>query len=110
MAAAGLAAAPCSCAITGDRFSIASSRLRPAHSPAGSPPQTPRRTPEEHRARAGTGELPRTLGVFDMVFLGLGSIIGAGVFVLSGVAANELAGPAVVLGYCVAATAALLSA
>lgn len=45
-----------------------------------------------------------------MVFLGLGSIIGAGVFVLSGVAANELAGPAVILSYCVAATAALLSA
>lgn len=45
-----------------------------------------------------------------MVFLGLGSVIGAGVFVLSGVAANQLAGPAVTLSYLAAAAAALLAA
>jgi len=50
------------------------------------------RTLEEHRARSGTNELPKVLGAWDLTFLGLGSIIGAGVFVLSGVAANELAG------------------
>lgn len=50
------------------------------------------RTIEEHRQRSGTNELPKVLGVWDMTFLGLGSIIGAGVFVLSGVAAAELAG------------------
>lgn len=47
---------------------------------------------DEHRLRSGTQELPRTLGLWDIFFLGVGSIIGAGVFVLSGVAANELAG------------------
>ena len=50
------------------------------------------RTLEEHQQRSGTNELPKTLGAWDLCFLGLGSIIGAGVFVLSGVAANELAG------------------
>lgn len=69
-----------------------------------------RRTLEEHRQRSGTAELPRTLGVWDMTFLGLGSVIGAGVFVLSGVAANQLAGPAVTLSYLAAAAAALLAA
>ncbi len=34
----------------------------------------------------------QVLGPLDLTFLGLGSIIGAGVFVLSGVAARELAG------------------
>ncbi|KAL4420141.1 hypothetical protein ABPG77_010357 [Micractinium sp. CCAP 211/92] len=68
------------------------------------------RSIEEHRARSGTDELPKVLGPLDLTFLGLGSIIGAGVFVLSGVAARELAGPAVITSYLVSATAALLSA
>ena len=77
------------------------------------------RTPAEHQQRhsgggggsGGGGEpLPKVLGPWDLTFLGLGSIIGAGVFVLSGVAAHDLAGPAVVFSYLVAAAAALLSA
>ncbi|KAI7841378.1 hypothetical protein COHA_004996 [Chlorella ohadii] len=68
------------------------------------------RTVEQHLLRSGTNDLPKTLSLADLVFLGIGSIIGAGVFVLSGVAANELAGPAVIISYLVAATAALLSA
>ncbi|PRW59844.1 transcription elongation factor SPT5-like protein 1 [Chlorella sorokiniana] len=67
-------------------------------------------TVEQHLLRSGTNDLPKTLSLADLVFLGIGSIIGAGVFVLSGVAANELAGPAVIVSYLVAATAALLSA
>lgn len=39
-----------------------------------------------------THTAPQVLGPWDLTFLGLGSIIGAGVFVLSGVAARELAG------------------
>ncbi|KAL4458687.1 hypothetical protein ABPG75_013552 [Micractinium tetrahymenae] len=68
------------------------------------------RSIEEHRARAGTDDLPKVLGPWDLTFLGLGSIVGAGVFVLSGVAARELAGPAVITSYLVSAMAALLSA
>lgn len=50
------------------------------------------------------------LTAIDLTFLGLGSIIGAGVYVLSGITAKEYAGPAVVFSYLVAAIAALLSA
>jgi amino acid permease len=64
----------------------------------------------EHLARAAAaGGLPRVLGLAELTFLGLGSIVGAGVFVLSGVTANSVAGPGVVLSYLVAAAAAALA-
>ena len=44
----------------------------------------------EHLNRAG--DLNRCLGVVDLTFLGIGSIVGAGVYVLSGVTANSVAG------------------
>ncbi|GAB4821993.1 hypothetical protein N2152v2_009039 [Parachlorella kessleri] len=65
---------------------------------------------EQLRRATDAGDLQKCLGLADLTFLGTGSIIGAGVFVLSGVAANESAGPAVVVSYAVAALAALLSA
>jgi APA family basic amino acid/polyamine antiporter len=40
----------------------------------------------------GAGGLRRVLGIGDLTFLGLGSILGAGVYVLSGVTAREIAG------------------
>ena len=39
-----------------------------------------------------SGDLSRVLGVVDLTFLGLGSIVGAGVYVLSGVTASTVAG------------------
>lgn len=36
------------------------------------------RTVEQHLLRSGTNDLPKTLSLADLVFLGLGSIIGAG--------------------------------
>ncbi len=52
-----------------------------------------------------TGEhtLKRTLGPWSLVSLGIGAIIGAGLFSLTGIAAAENAGPAVVLSFMVAA-------
>ena len=47
------------------------------------------------------------LGALDLTMLGIGGIIGAGVFVLTGVVAHNDAGPAVVLSYAVAALVAL---
>jgi APA family basic amino acid/polyamine antiporter len=44
-----------------------------------------------HRSASGA-EMRRVLGPFDLVMLGLGGIIGAGVFVLTGVAAHSYAG------------------
>jgi amino acid transporter/nucleotide-binding universal stress UspA family protein len=42
--------------------------------------------------------LARTLGLFDAVMIGLGAMIGAGVFVLTGIAAGE-AGPAAIIAF-----------
>jgi len=41
----------------------------------------------------------KTLGVLDLVFIGIGSIIGTGIFVLTGQAAAEYAGPAIALSF-----------
>ncbi len=52
---------------------------------------------------AGEFKLKRVLGPFNLVALGIGAIIGAGLFSLTGVAAGENAGPAVVLSFIIAA-------
>ncbi len=46
----------------------------------------------ERMASPGGVELAKVLGPFDLVMLGIGGIIGAGVFVLTGVAARQHAG------------------
>ncbi|MEY8349563.1 amino acid permease [Bacillus cereus] len=43
------------------------------------------------------------LGLWQLTAIGLGGIIGVGIFVLTGVAASEHAGPAVVLSFIIAA-------
>src|SRR6478736_7242568 len=49
-----------------------------------------------------TSELKRSLGPWNLVFLGIGCIIGAGIFVRTGNAAALHAGPAVLISYVVA--------
>src|SRR5882762_6260909 len=53
-----------------------------------------------------TGEhsLKRALGPVNLVTLGIGAIIGAGIFVLTGSAASLYAGPAIMLSYILAGT------
>ncbi|MBU6298175.1 MAG: amino acid permease [Alphaproteobacteria bacterium] len=46
--------------------------------------------------------LRRTLGPFSLIMIGIGSIIGAGIFVIAGNAAAEHAGPAVLLSFVIA--------
>lgn len=58
-----------------------------------------------HAESAQSGSLQRQVGVFGAVALGLGSIVGAGVFVSIGIAA-QATGPAVVLAIVVAAIVA----
>lgn len=47
-------------------------------------------------------ELRRALGAFDLTLIGIGSVIGAGIFVVAGTAAAEHAGPAVMLSFIIA--------
>ena len=54
-------------------------------------------------ADAGETHLKKTLGAVNLVALGIGAIIGAGLFSLTGIAAADNAGPAVVLSFVVAA-------
>ncbi len=53
----------------------------------------------------GEHKLKRALGPMGLISLGIGAIIGAGLFSLTGIAAAENAGPAVVLSFVVAAVA-----
>lgn len=54
--------------------------------------------------------LRRVLGAFDLTLLGIGAIIGTGIFVLTGVAAATASGPAVVLSFVVAGIACTFAA
>jgi APA family basic amino acid/polyamine antiporter len=58
---------------------------------------------------ADTG-LKRSLTAFDLTLLGVGAIIGAGIFVLTGQSAAAHAGPAIVLSYVLAGTACACAA
>jgi APA family basic amino acid/polyamine antiporter len=49
----------------------------------------------------GTGHLKRTLGAFNLTTLGIGAIIGAGIFSLTGTAAAFYAGPGIVYSFVV---------
>ena len=55
--------------------------------------------------QTGEGTLKRTLSSFNLVSLGIGAIIGAGLFSLTGIAAAENAGPAVTISFALAAFA-----
>lgn len=55
--------------------------------------------------QASSVDLPRTLGLFSLVCFGVGSTIGAGIFVLTGTVAAEHAGPAVALSFAFASIA-----
>ncbi|KAK6154835.1 hypothetical protein DH2020_009083 [Rehmannia glutinosa] len=54
-------------------------------------------------------EMKKTLTWWDLMWFGMGAVIGAGIFVLTGLEAREAAGPAVVLSYAVSGVSALLS-
>ncbi len=54
--------------------------------------------------------LRRCLTAFDLTLLGIGAIIGAGIFVLTGIAAATKAGPAIVLSFVVSGFACAFSA
>ncbi|XP_049382169.1 cationic amino acid transporter 5 [Solanum stenotomum] len=54
-------------------------------------------------------EMKRCLSWWDLTWFGFGSVIGAGIFVLTGQEAHEHAGPAIVLSYVASGISAMLS-
>jgi APA family basic amino acid/polyamine antiporter len=61
-------------------------------------------------AQGHQGGLRRVLNAVDLTAIGVGAIIGAGIFVLTGTAARDAAGPAIMLSYVFAGIACILAA
>ena len=61
---------------------------------------------EEHEA----SEMKKTLGLKELVALGIGQIIGTGIFVLTGTVAATNSGPAIVLSFLIAGLTSLFAA
>lgn len=59
---------------------------------------------------AGEHRLRRVLGPWQLTALGIGAIIGTGIFVLTGVAAHDKVGPALTLSFAVAGAACIFAA
>ena len=59
---------------------------------------------------AGDHRLQRVLGPVQLTSLGVGAIIGTGIFVLTGAAAHDKAGPALMLSFVVAGIACVFAA
>jgi basic amino acid/polyamine antiporter, APA family len=59
---------------------------------------------------AGEHRLRRVLGPVQLSALGVGAIIGTGIFILTGQAAHDKAGPALMLSFCVAGLACIFAA
>ncbi len=59
---------------------------------------------------ASPAHLARCLSATDLVLLGVGAIIGAGIFVLTGIASATQAGPAIILSFLLGGVACIFSA
>jgi basic amino acid/polyamine antiporter, APA family len=62
------------------------------------------------QAEGGESGLKRTLGPIGLTALGVGAIVGTGIFVLTGVAAAKYAGPGLILSFVVAGIVSALAA
>ncbi|MFG3248763.1 amino acid permease [Streptomyces sp. NPDC048187] len=70
-----------------------------------------RRKPIEHIEETESGGgLVRSLGLWQLTAIGVGGIIGAGIFTLAGTVANGTAGPAVLISFLIAGVASAAAA
>jgi APA family basic amino acid/polyamine antiporter len=69
-----------------------------------------RKSVEQMHAEHEHGELKRSLGAMNLVLLGIGCIIGTGIFVLTGRAAAQFAGPAIMISFIITGTLCALVA
>ncbi|MDQ7034435.1 MAG: amino acid permease [Anaerolineae bacterium] len=63
----------------------------------------------QEKAKHGDVGLVRSLGLFDITMIGVGAMIGAGIFVLTGIAAG-VAGPALILAFALNGVITVLTA
>jgi APA family basic amino acid/polyamine antiporter len=63
-----------------------------------------RKSVEQIHAEHEHGELKKSLGALNLVLLGIGCIIGTGIFVLTGQAAAQYAGPAIMISFIITGT------
>lgn len=64
----------------------------------------------EAKADAQKTQFKKNLGAIDLILLGLGSIIGTGIFVLTGLAAAKYAGPSITVSFLLSAVACIFTA
>jgi hypothetical protein len=69
-----------------------------------------RKSIEQMHAEHEQGELKKTLGAWNLILLGIGCIIGTGIFVLTGRAAAEFAGPGIMISFVITGTLCALVA
>ncbi len=69
-----------------------------------------RKSVEQMHAEHAQGELKKTLGPLNLVLLGIGCIIGTGIFVLTGQAAAMHAGPGIMISFIITGTLCALVA
>ena len=67
-----------------------------------------KKTLEDFSAQRENSGMKRTLSTTDLTFLGIGGIIGSGVFVLTGIGAARYAGPGIVLSFVAAGLLCML--
>lgn len=68
-----------------------------------------RKSIKETLALAEKNSLKKTLGSFDLILLGIGCVVGTGIFVITGIAAAKYAGPAISISYVIAALACIFA-
>ncbi|MGG3623456.1 amino acid permease [Bacillus gobiensis] len=61
-------------------------------------------------AQSQNKSLDRSLSLFDLILLGVGVVIGTGIFVITGVVAAESAGPSIIISFILAGLACALAA
>lgn len=58
---------------------------------------------EDLLKKHGGVQLKKTLGAFDLILLGVGAIVGTGIFILPGTVAANHSGPAIIISFIIAA-------